>query len=238
MKASPSNRRWLVAVLLAALAGVAAAEEITQPVIVTTGEAIVHVPPDRAHVNITAQSRARSPREAQQRNAEAMAAVQRKLKDARIPPDAIRTLTYDLQPEFDYQNGRQTLRDYLATNTIEVRVDEIERVGDVIDLSIGSGATSVSGIRFDLKNRDAVERDALRQAVADARARADAAAAGAGQTVQRVLRIEEQRLEHRPPPRPMMMAARADVAAVETPIAAGELEVRAQVTLTAELGKR
>ena len=66
-------------------------------------------------------------------------------------------------------------------------------MGEILDLAVGSGATSVSGVRFDLKDRAAAEREALKRAVADARARADAAAAGAGVKVDRVLRIEEQR---------------------------------------------
>ena len=70
---------------------------------------------------------------------------------------------YDLQPQFDYVNGKQSLREYLARNTVEVRVDEVARAGDVLDAAVGSGATSVSGVRFDLKDRTAAERDALRK---------------------------------------------------------------------------
>ena len=94
-------------------------------------------------------------------------------------------------PEFDYANGRQTFRNYLARNTVEVRLDDIDRVGIVIDAAAAGGATTITGIRFDVRNRAALERDALRQAVADARARADAAAAGAGATIDRIVRVEE-----------------------------------------------
>jgi uncharacterized protein YggE len=200
------------------------------PVIVTTGEGIVKLAPDRAWVSIAAESRARNPREAQRTNAEAMKAVLDKLTAMGLSGDAIRTSGYDLQPEYDYANGRQTLRDYIARNSVEVRVDDIARAGDVLDAAVGSGATSVSGIRFDLKNRDVAEREALRLAVADARARANAAASGAGLHVERVVRIEEQRVVV-PEPRPMVrtMTMQAEAA---PPIAPGELEVRANVTMT------
>jgi uncharacterized protein len=206
------------------------------PVIVTTGEAVVKVAPDRGWVSIAAESRARSPREAQRANADAMAAVLAKVKGAGLPADAIRTSSYDLQPEFDYNNGKQTLRGYVARNTVEVRVDDIGRVGEILDLAVGSGATNVSGVRFDLKDRAAAEREALRKAVADARTRAEAAASGANLKVDRVLRIEEQRGSVEPP-RPMMMM-RQSAGAMESaqpPISPGELEVRATVTLTAAI---
>src|SRR3954452_16440327 len=166
----------------------------TEPVIVTTGDAVVKMAPDRVWVTIAAESRAKSPRDAQRANADAMKAVLDKLKALGLAADAIRTSGYDLQPQFDYVNGRQSLREYLARNTIEVRVDDVSRAGEALDAAVGSGATSVSGVRFDLKDRSGAEREALKKAVADARGRADAAATGAGMRVDRVIRIEEQRV--------------------------------------------
>lgn len=205
------------------------------PAIVTTGEGVVKLAPDRVWVSIAAESRARTAREAQKANVEAMSAVLARMKSLGFPPDAIRTTGYDLQPEFDYVNGRQTLRGYVARNGVEVRVDDITIAGDVLEAAVGSGATSVGGLRFDLKDRAGAEREALRKAVADARGRADAAAAGAGVRVDRVIRIEEQRGVPGDP-RPLLMARQSMVAAApETgapPLNPGEIEVRAMVRLT------
>jgi uncharacterized protein YggE len=76
----------------------------------------------------------------------------------------------------------------------------------------------------------------LKRATADARQRAEAAAAGAGRTIDRVIRIEEPSNRPFPPPQPMMMA-RAGMAAekVDVPIVAGEIEIRAQVIVTLTL---
>ena len=204
-------------------------------VIVTTGEAVSQVAPDRARISVTSESRARSPREAQKMNAAAMSSVLQQLRTAGLPEDAIRTTSVDLQPEFDYANGRQTLRGYVARNAVEVRVDTLSRLGEILDLAVGAGATRLGGISFELKDRDAAERAALRRAVADARQRAEAAAEGAGVRIERIMRIEEQRAVL-PPPRPMMMGMRAEMAQQpETPIAPGEIEIRATVTLTAAI---
>ena len=203
------------------------------PVIVTTGEAQVKLAPDRAWVSIIAESRAKDPKEAQRLNIAAMDAVMTKLKGMNLGTDAIRTSSYELHPEYDYANGKQTLRGYVARNTIEVRVDEITRVGDVLGASVTSGATSVGGLRFGLKDRDGAEREALRLAVADARARAEAAASGAGVQIARIQRIEEQRASPPEPPRPMMrqMAAEA-VVADAPPISPGTIDIRSIVTMT------
>ena len=205
------------------------------PVVVTRGEAIVKRAPDQAFVTIAAESRAKTPGAAQQQNAAAMSAVVEKLKGAGISADAIQTTAIDLQPEFDYHEGRQTLRGYVARNSVEVRVDALPRLGDVIDMAVGTGATRISGVRFDLKDRNAAEREALRLAVADARERASAAAAGAGVQIARVLRVEEDRAVSIPPPRPMMVTRAEMAPEVSTPVAPGELEIRAAVTLTVEV---
>jgi uncharacterized protein YggE len=206
-----------------------------EPLVVTSGEGIVQAVPDRAWITITAESRGSNPREAQRRNTEAMTPVQDKLRAAGIPADAIRTVGYDLQQEWDFVNNKRISRGYVARNTIDVRVDAIDRVGELLELAVGTGATAVGGIRFDLKDRGKLEREALRLAVADARARADAAASGAGRTIDRVLRIEE----HGVSAPPIMMSratfSREAAQADSPPISAGQMELRAQVTLTAVL---
>jgi uncharacterized protein YggE len=227
----------IVALLAASTLSPARAQEPAainplQPVVVTTGQATIMAQPDRAFVTIAAESRARNSGDAQRQNADAMTAVLQKIQQAGVPKDAIRTVGYELQPEFDYANGRQTFRTYVARNTVEVRLDNIDRVGAVIDAAGTGGATSIGGIRFDVRNREALERDALKQAVADARARADAAASGAGRTIDRVVRIEEGGVPEYP--RPMMRMAVADQA-VSTPIAPSTIEIRSRVTLTASL---
>jgi uncharacterized protein YggE len=233
MKSTLAFALWLCAA--PALAQIPTTNAPPQPVIVTRGHAVVTARPDRAFVTIAAESRSKVSAEAQKQNAAVMSGVLQKIEQAGVPKDAIRTIGYDLQPEYDYVNGRQTFRSFLARNTVEVRLDDIDRVGTVIDAAGSGGATTITGIRFDVRNRAALERDALRQAVADARARADAAAAGAGATIDRVVRVEEEGAPIEPP-RPLMRMAEASLAAAApTPVEPSTIEIHARVTLTVSL---
>jgi uncharacterized protein YggE len=202
------------------------------PTIVTNGEAVVQRVPNLAYVTLTVESRARSPRDAQAANADAMSAVQRQITSAGVPQSALRTLGLWLQQEFDNANGRRVARDFVARNMLEVRIDDVARAGEIADAAVQGGATSLGGIRFDLKDRAAAEREALRLAVADARARAEAVAAGAGRTVDRILKIEDLQRDGGIVPRPMLM--RAD-AAPSTSVEPGLIEIRAHVALTASM---
>jgi len=188
------------------------------PHVVVSGEGLVLAVPDRAWITISAESRASSPREAQKRNTDAMTPVLGKLKAAGVPADAIRTIAYDVQYEWEFVNNRRVGKGYLARNTIDVRVDNVERVGEYLEIAAGSGATSLGGIRFDLKDRAKLER--------------------AGRNIDRIIRIEEA-TGFRPVPvdRVMVMreAAQAGDASSAPPISAGQTEIRAHVTITAVL---
>jgi len=207
-----------------------------EPVVVASGQGVVFAVPDRAWITISAESRAPSAREAQRLNAEAMRPVQDKLRAAGIPADAIRTIAYDVQYEWDFVNNKRVGRGYVARNTIDVRVDSIDRVGEFLEIAVGAGATALGGIRFDLKDQAKLEREALRLAVLDARAKADAAAAGAGRNVDRILRVEEGGVEVPPMPvRMMRQAAQANAVDLAPPISAGQIEIRARATVTVVL---
>ena len=224
----------LLMLLPAAASAQQPAAPSAEPVVVVSGEGLVLAVPDRAWITISAESRAPSPREAQRRNTEAMRPVQDKLRAAGITPDAIRTIGYDVQYEWDFVNNKRVGRGYVARNTIEVRIDSVERVGEHLEIAAGSGATALGGIRFDLKDQSRLEREALRLAVADARAKADAAAAGAGRNVDRILRIEEQGVAASPMPVRMLREV-AQAADSAPPISAGQTEIRGRVTVTALL---
>ena len=212
---------------------VALAQSAEPPQVIVTGEGLVKATPDQAWINIGAENRSKISKDAQQRNAEAMTAVQQKIAAFGIPKDAIKTTAIDLQMEFDYANGKQTPRGYVARNTIEVRVDDLMKLGDVLDAAVASGAATIHGLRFDVKERSQLEAAALQSAVKNAMAKATAVASGAGRVIDRVTKIEEtSSVEPRPMMREYAMSARADA---QTPVAPGELEIRAHVRLTAAI---
>ena len=227
--------RRLIATVAAALLLAAPARAQEPPAlatVVTNGEAALSRPPDVAYLTLAVETRAKNPRDAQRQNAGAMAGVQKQIAAAGIPKDALRTLGLWLEQEFDNVNLRRVSRGFVARNTLDVRIDEVARAGEIADAVVQGGATSLGGIRFDLKDRSAAEREALRLAVADARLRADAAVSGAGRTVDRILKIEDSRADvivaHR-------MIMRADASAAQTAVEPGLIEVRARVVLTASM---
>jgi uncharacterized protein YggE len=205
------------------------------PVIQAQGEATVTRPPDVAWVQIAVEARAAKPDDARQRDAAAMTLVVAAIK-AVVAADAVKTSVIAVQPEMDYSAGGPRVSDYVARNQIEVRVDDLARLPKVIDVGMASGATSLSGLRFDVKNRAEVQLAALRLAVQDAMAHAEAMAAGAGRALGPLVRIQEQCCS------PSQGVAyrlsggagggRGGGAPIDTPVTPGDIEVRSQVIVT------
>jgi hypothetical protein len=205
--------------------------------VTTTGEASLSVAPDVAIVMISAEGRGKKTADAQKISADAMTSLQAALKTLALAPNAIRTTGYTLTPEYDYFNGTQSFRDFLARNTIEVHVDDIKLLPSVIDTAGTTGATTVSGLRFDVKERARIERDLLQQAVKDAMNRAEVIAAGANRQLGSAMRINEQRINNGPMYRAFDsfqagLGGGRGAPPPPTPVTPGEVEVRAQVSLT------
>jgi len=227
-----------LAIVLTALPAAGQTPASSPAVIVATGEATLKKAPDRAWVTVSTEARDPNAAEARRKNAEAMTAVQNALKGAGVESGAIRTTGFSLMPEMDWNNGRGILRGYVARNQIEVRVDNLDRLPAILDASNSPKGVglSVGSPRFDLKDEQSAENEALRLAVEAAMARAQAMAAGAKRSLGQVLRVDDQQAGPIVPV-PMPMAMRAAPAQMEasTPITPGEIEVRGRVTITVEL---
>jgi uncharacterized protein YggE len=231
--------RTILVALVLGLAPASAHAQVPalQPaVIVTHGEAVLKRAPDRAFLTVAVETRDPKAADARKTNATVMASVQTALTTAGVQAGAIRTTGFSLAPEMEYVNGRTVPRGYLVRNQIEVRVDQLDRLGEVIDAAntVKGTGLSIVGPRFVLRDEEAAENEALRLAVQAAMARAESIASGARRTVGPILRIEES---FRPRPEPIMMRQMASqaAAATETPVTPGEIEVRAEVTVTVEI---
>jgi len=218
----------------------AAQELSTSPATVTSlGEAVIRRPPDRVVITFATEARGQSPREAQALGAAAMTAVQSALETLKLPGGQVMTSGLHLSGDYDFSNNQRVRRGYIDRHSVVVRFDDVSRAGEVITVATGAGATSIGGVRFDRRDREALEEEALKAAVVVARARAHALAAGAGLTVDRIVTITEERAAMSAAgPNAGIRYATQESVMVEggsVPVASGEIEIRMRVLLTATL---
>jgi uncharacterized protein len=219
-------------------ASAAEAQALLAPHIETTGQWHVEVPADLALLDFGVVTRAPTAEVAARQNRERMDAVLTAVRKAAGLSAQIRTGNYSLRPEYSSQRDGAPPRvtGYAATNVVQLRTSELQRVGQVIDVAITAGANQVQRLSFTLADQAAAHRDALREAVLRARAKAEAIAAAAGVKLGTVRSVVEQDAgDVRPLMREAMMA-RSD-AAPTTPVEPGLIEVSARVVLTINAGQ-
>ena len=204
-----------------------------------SGDSQVTAQPDRVQIELGVTTRATHSAEAAAQNARAVAAVLAAVRQAAGPSAVLKTISYALNPNYQYHTsgGEPTITGYSASNVVQVTLDELAKIGSVIDSATQAGANQVQGIQFTLRDQDAVRAEALREAATRARAEAEVLAAALNLKVLRVLTVEEASPQIIPVRAHMAVARTAASAAeVATPVEAGTLELSANVTLTVETG--
>ena len=208
------------------------------PTITVNGEATISAEPDQAQVDIGVTTQARTAPEASKENAERSNRVLAEVKKLLGKGDEAKTSGYTLNPQYRYpQGGKPEIVGYVANNMVRIKTARIDDVGKLIDAAMQAGANNINRLLFTLKDEEAIRLEALRQASAKARAKAEAIAASLGLRVVRISAVNEGDRSFQPVMRQAQMA-RAEAAAAPTPIEAGTVEVRSTVTLAIEVGDR
>ena len=183
----------LVVATAALLATPAVAQPVPPAAISVTGEASVSVPPDLAQVDGGVTSDGKTAREASDANNAAMGKVLLALKGAGIDEKDYQTSRLSLQPQYaPNRSGPSPVVGYRASNRVTIRVRDITKVANVIDVLVGAGANEVGGINFMVSQASKLLDDAREKAVADARRKADIYAKAADVTLGEPLSISEE----------------------------------------------
>lgn len=194
------------------------------------GEGRVTVVPDTALVTFSVESSGQTLTEAQAGTSTKMQAIINSLTGLGIPREDIRTNRISASPVYD-QRDRTIIRGYQATNSVQVRLREIDKVGAIVDQMTASGANRVDGLSFTVDNPEGPKNQARAQAVQNARTKADQLASLSGMRVTTVKTIQESDGTSAPVPYAQPAAARAE-AAPPPPVEPGTQEIRTQVTIT------
>jgi len=211
-----------------------AADQPAEHTIVVTGSGKVTVVPDMATISLGVLVQRNTAKAAREAAAESMTKVVAAVKALGIDDKDIASSSISLQPTYDYTNngGTPHISGYQLQNTITITVRDLSKLGDVLDDSVISGATTVDGISFDVADRTAAEAKAREAAVADAKAKADTLAKGVGVSITGVASISENVQTPVWYGQAVPMAAGAAQDSAKTPVMPGSTDVTIQVQVT------
>jgi uncharacterized protein YggE len=178
---------WIIAFLLAGLvvsAGLATAgfwggssdaPTIQQKKVITvSGYGTVDTTPDEAVLRLSVVTQAGDVKDASDENAKKMDACMAALHELGIAEDDAVTSGYRVRPRYNWRDDEESLIGFQVRNSLTVTARDIEKVGDVIDAALASGANEIDDVIFTVSDerqadlRDEAIADAARRASADA----------------------------------------------------------------------
>ncbi|HAN10549.1 MAG TPA: hypothetical protein DCP90_08075 [Clostridiales bacterium] len=202
--------------------------------ITVSGEAKIKVAPDIAYVNIGVRTEGKTAAEAGKVNAEKMTAVVNAIKKAGIDAKDLKTSNYYVNPIYTYDEKTSKVTGYEATNTITVKVRDIAKTGDIIDLASKMGSNITNGVTFGLVDETISYNEALANAMKNAQGKATALATVVGVKLDKPSRISEDSYGGGSQPmysNAVMNMKSYDSAESATPVESGDIEITARVSV-------
>lgn len=221
----------LMAIVLSSCAGAPLNEKNTRSMSVS-GRGEVYLIPDIAYINIGTRSEALEVATALTENNKQAQSISSILSEMGIDPLDIQTTAFNVYPFQNYgMDGQPTELKYVVENTVNVKVRNLNSLGEVLDAVVKSGANQIYGITFDVEDRKQAEADARRLAIQDATEKAQELAGLTGITLGEIMNVS---VYSNGSPQPVYDAKGGGYAMPQSaaPIAAGQMIITADASLT------
>ncbi len=207
------------------------------PTLTASGEGTAHVTPDIAIVTLGVTTRGDTAAKALAQNSTDLTAAITAIEAAGVMEKDIGTSGLNIYPVYaQNSDGSQTqppkIVGYEVSNQVTVTIRDISKAGDLLDKVVAAGANQVNGISFDISDSKAPSDAALKEAIADAKHKAEVMADAAGVKLVRILSVTSG--EEGQPPRPVF-AAMALKAAPSVPVMPGEQALNVSATVIWEI---
>ena len=202
-----------------------------------SAEARVTRTPDIATLSTGVVTQATDANAALRQNTEQMTKVVAAIKAAGIAERDVQTTGISINPQYRYvENQLPTITGYQASNTLNVKIRDIAKLGKVLDTLVAVGANQVNGPSFEIDNPDEAYDEARVAAIKKAQSRAELYAKTLGLRVRRVVSINEGGGDAPPSPMPVMLRMQATEAS-DTPVSPGESALSTTINVVFELGR-
>jgi len=227
-------KRILVTVIMAVfmMSSFAFAQDAASPrTIGVTGEGEVSVVPNQAVITFSVDTVNMDARKAVDENNAIVNKFKADIIKLGVKESNIKTTSYNFFKDYEYdsQTNKQIFKGYRLVNAFEVKVENIQMVGDVLNKAVEDGITGMSNVAFSVLEKDKYYAEALKKAVANGKSKADAIAQGLGTTVKEPLKVTEVSANY-PVVYPVMMLEKS-AADAGSAISQGELTIKAIVSM-------
>lgn len=197
----------------------------------------VTVLPDVGYISLGIETKDPDVKAAENENSTIMDKIMKALKEFDIEDTDIKTVGYNIYPQYEERDDEKPTN-YVVHNTVEVTVKKLEDMSGIIDAAVEAGANRTNSIRFDVLDREDSYNEALKDAIANARARAEVLAEAAGLKIVGIVTINENSSSPRYYYAEASYAKGMDMDEAVPSISTGDMEITANVAVTFEVANK
>ncbi|MDF2605954.1 MAG: hypothetical protein K0S34_144 [Bacillales bacterium] len=196
--------------------------------IIVSGEGSITSVPDKAEIVLGIVTEDQNIEEAQKKNSLITNEVVNIIQYEGIKKEDLVTTSYNITPQYDYKEGQSIFRGYQVVHMFRVTVDNLNKIGTLINATTSAGLNRVDSITFGVSNKDDLYKMALTNAVLNSKEKAQIIANSLNVNINMV--PESVREITSSPVQPLLYNAEAFVAKnVASPVQPGSLTVQAEV---------
>ncbi|MDO8503065.1 MAG: SIMPL domain-containing protein, partial [bacterium] len=208
-----------------------------------TGTGDIYAKPDLAIINFSVVNSAKTVALALDQNQKEMNAVIGSIKGQGVLDKDLKTTNFSIYPQYEYRKeetniypyppGKRMLTGYEVSQSLEVKIRDLDKTGQIIEESAGAGANQIGDLQFVIEKEDELKRQAREQAINEAKAKAKELAALLGVRLVKVTSFSENQVLPRFYGLEKAMAPSGG--GVSPQIQTGENKIEVQVSITYEI---
>lgn len=200
------------------------------PTVDVTGEGIVRVVPDEVTIMLRIENTGKIAQELKTQNDQIVNDVLKFLKSMGIADKDVKTEYITLSKNYEYDSKTYS---YAANQSISVKLRDLKKYEALMNGLLDTGINRIDGITFSSSNKTALESEARKKAVENAKMKATEYATALNQTIGKAMRISEFSQNDGPQPYyKTALMSRDSAESGSQSIALGEMEIRTTVNVS------
>jgi uncharacterized protein YggE len=166
---------------------------VAKNTITISGEGKIYATPDVGLIDVGVISQASTVAPAQKDNVQKMNKITQAMKDLGVDEKDMKTTAYNISPRYQYNNyySRNDIIGYEVSQTLEVKIRNLDKVGDIIAKAAELGANQTGSLAFTFDDPEKTNAEARTKAIANAKEKADALASVLGVKLVRIVSFTE-----------------------------------------------
>lgn len=205
------------------------------PQISVTGEGKIKIAPDQVLILATVETKGTNSKDVKKSNDEQMESVLKLIKSMNLPQTDYKTKRVSLNPQYDYEKKKTS---YNATQTLEILLKDLSKYDELMEGLVNKGINRIDNVTFQSSKLAQYQSEARKLAMKEAKMKAEDYVSVLGQKVGTAINITDNSQTYYPQPVYAMRAMKTesmDAAAPRETMAAGEIEITANVSVSFKL---